>query len=60
MLRLEHELLLRHVEERGWSEGSAEGEQRQHGLLRLPMLTLQYPDPAADVQPLPNEGKTSV
>ena len=57
MLRLEHELLLRHVEQRGRPEGGAEGEQRQHRLLGLPVLALQHPDTAADVQPLPDEEK---
>lgn len=56
VLGLEHELLLRHVQQRRRSEGSAEGEERQHRLLRLPVLALKDPDPATDVQTLPNEG----
>ena len=60
VFRLEHELLLGHVEQRGRSEGRAEREQRQHGLLRLPVLALQDSNPAPNVQTLPDEGITLV
>ena len=52
MLRLEHDLLLWDVQERGRSKGCAYAEERQGRVVSLLVLAVQNFNPAADVQPL--------
>lgn len=52
MLGLEHDLLLRDVEQRGRPERRADAEQRQRRVLRLLVLAVEHLDAAADVQAL--------
>lgn len=49
---LEHDFLVRDLQQGRRAEGSADGEQRQGRLLRLPVLAVQDLYPPSDIQPL--------
>ena len=52
MLRLEHNLLLRHLQEGGGTERGADAEEGQGRVLGLTVLAVQSLEAASDVQSL--------
>jgi hypothetical protein len=52
VLALEHDLLLGNLQQRRRSERSADGKEREGGLLRLAILPMENFDSPSDIQPL--------